>query len=364
MSQELGGDGSASLKGVRPAPAPMTFTGTGAEYFGIWIVNLLLTIVTIGIYSSWAKVRRLQYFYRHTEVAGSTFDFHGDPVRIFIGRLIALGMLIAYNLSVRMHSVMTLVVVGAIAFIMPWLLRNSFRFRLYNSSWRGVRFHFRGSVGSAYRVFLLNGFLTLITAYLLAPFMHQRVKAYQHNNSWLGQTRCSFHARPGEFYLVYSLWLAGLFLFGLLVAVSGIGGMFVAMSQAKAHGGHPNPWVLIKALLIVYGAMIAVAVAIGPIFHALITNLVWRNTRIGEHRIECNIPPFGLVWIGISNLFLTVITLGLYMPWAMVRLTKFQLQAVTLVPASDLQEIVAAEPDDIGAVGEETATAFDFDISL
>jgi uncharacterized membrane protein YjgN (DUF898 family) len=363
MSQEFGG-GSASGEGTNLAPAPVSFTGTGAEYFGIWIVNLLLTIVTLGIYASWAKVRRLQYFYRHTEVAGSTFDFHGNPVKIFIGRLIALAMLIAYDLSVRLHSVMTLVVVGAIAIIMPWLLRNSFRFRLYNSSWRGIRFHFRGAVGSAYQVFLLNGFLTLITLYLLAPFMHQRVKAYQHNNSWLGQTQCSFHARVGEFYKVYLLLFAGLLLFGTLAGLSGIGSTFVAISQAKTRGAPPNPYAVLKLLGILYGALIVAAVSIGPIFHALITNLIWRNTRIGKHRIECNISPLGLVWIGISNLFLTVITLGLYMPWAMVRLTKFQLDAVTLVPASDLQEFVAADPDKISAVGEETATAFDFDISL
>jgi uncharacterized membrane protein YjgN (DUF898 family) len=363
MSQAFG-ESSSLGDGTGLTPAPVTFTGTGAEYFGIWIVNLLLTIVTIGIYSSWAKVRRLQYFYRHTEVAGSTFDFHGDPVKIFIGRLVALAMLIAYNLSVRSHSAMTLLVLGAIAIVMPWLLRNSFRFRLYNSSWRGVRFHFRGSVGSAYRVFLLNGFLTLITLYLLAPFMHQRLKAYQHNNSWLGQTQCSFHARARDFYKVYLVLLAGLLLIGTLVGMSGIGSLFMAIGHAKAGGAPPNPLLVLKVLGILYGALIVAAVSIGPMFHALITNLIWRNTRIGQHRIECNIPPLGLAWIGISNLFLTVITLGLYMPWAMVRLTKFQLSAVTLVPAGDLQQIVSAEPDRISAVGEETATAFDFDISL
>jgi uncharacterized membrane protein YjgN (DUF898 family) len=84
----------------------------------------------------------------------------------------------------------------------------------------------------------------------------------------------------------------------------------------------------------------------------------------GEHRIECNMSPWGLVWIGVSNLALTVVTLGLFIPWAMVRLAKFQLEAVRLVPAGNLQEFVAAEPDKISAVGEETATAFDFDISL
>jgi len=71
-----------------------------------------------------------------------------------------------------------------------------------------------------------------------------------------------------------------------------------------------------------------------------------------------------LVWISVSNFVLVVVTLGLFVPWAMVRLAKFQLESVRLLPASDLQEFVAAEPETLGAVGEEAATAFDFDISL
>src|SRR5271154_6094945 len=86
------------------APEPLHFAGNGAEYFGIWVVTLLLTIVTLGIYSPWAKVRWLQFFYPHTELAGSSFDFHGSPMKILIGRVIALAMLIAYNLSVRLRS--------------------------------------------------------------------------------------------------------------------------------------------------------------------------------------------------------------------------------------------------------------------
>jgi uncharacterized membrane protein YjgN (DUF898 family) len=321
-------------------------------------------IVTLGIYSAWAKVRRLQYFYRHTEVAGSSFDFHGSPTRILIGRLIALGMLIAYNYSVRLQSLLTIVILAAIAFIMPWLLRNSFRFRLYNTSWRGTRFHFRGTVGGAYRVFLLNGFLTLITLYVMAPFTHQRLKAYQHDNSWFGRTRCSFHARPGQFYLIYLLLLATGVAFGLLLAFGGFGSALVSMSQAQKHGGHANPQAVLRFMAFLYGALILMAVSIGPIFHALITNLIWNNTRLGEHRIECNMSPWVLIWITASNFVLVALTLGLFIPWAAVRLTRFQLESVRLLPASDLQEFVAAEPEAIGAVGEEAASAFDFDIAL
>ena len=74
--------------------------------------------------------------------------------------------------------------------------------------------------------------------------------------------------------------------------------------------------------------------------------------------------PLPLIWISASNFVLVVVTLGLFIPWAMVRLAKFQLESVRLLPAGDLQEFAAAEPETIGAVGEEAATAFDFDISL
>lgn len=363
MAEFPGTESAPQPPSARP-PEQLQFTGTGREYFGIWIVNLLLTIVTLGIYSAWAKVRRLHYFYRNTQLAGSSFDFHGSPIRILIGRAIALVMLIAYNLSVRLHSMVTIFILAALAVVMPWLLRNSLRFRLYNTSWRGTRFHFRGTVGAAYRVFLLYGFLALITLYVLAPFTHQRLKAYQHDNTWFGRTRCSFRARAGQFYVIYLLFLAALAVFAIVIGASGIVGVFVAISEAQQHGGHADPRAMLRAVFIVYGALIVMAVSIGPTFHALITNLIWNNTRVGEHRIECNISPFTLIWLTLSNLVLVVLTLGLFIPWAQVRLARYQLESVRLLPASDLQEFVAAEPETLGAVGEEAATAFDFDIAL
>jgi uncharacterized membrane protein YjgN (DUF898 family) len=247
---------------------------------------------------------------------------------------------------------------------MPWLIRNSFRFRLYNTSWRGTRFHFRGAVGGAYRVFLLNGFLTLITLYIMAPFMHQRLKAYQHNNSWFGRTQCSFHAGAGQFYLIYLIVLAAMIAVGVAIGVSGIGGALTALSHAQKQGGRVDPNAMLRALAVLYGTLILIGVSIGPIVHALITNLIWNNTRLGEHRIECRISPLRLAWITLSNFVLVILTLGLFIPWASVRLAKLQLESVRLLPAGDLQEFVAAEPEKLGAVGEEAATAFDFDISL
>src|SRR3954467_9010978 len=80
-------------------PQRFEFTGTGSEYFRIWVVNLLLTIATLGVYSAWAKVRRQQYFYRNTRVGGAIFDYHGEPKAILKGRLLALFLVAAYKIS-------------------------------------------------------------------------------------------------------------------------------------------------------------------------------------------------------------------------------------------------------------------------
>ena len=345
-------------------PLPLRFTGSGAEYFGIWIVNLLLTILTLGIYSAWAKVRRITYFYRHTELAGSSFDFHGTPTKILLGRVIALAMLLVYNYCVRVRSPWTLLVLGLFAVALPCLVRNSFRFRLYNTSWRGTRFHFRGSVAGSYRVFLLNGFLALITFYLLWPFAHQRFKAYQHGNSFFGRSRFSFHASAGSFYMIYLTLLAAIVAFVVVMGLAGVGGALMALGKLSRQGGHVDPRSIISSIIYLYGALILFGMLIGPLFHALLTNLIWSNTRLEEHRLECRLSPWMLMWIGVSNFVLVVLTLGLYMPWASVRFAKYQVESMRLLPVSDLQEFVDAEPQKVGAIGEEAVSAFDFDIAL
>src|SRR4249919_4111096 len=77
------------------------FSGQTGEYFGIWFVNLLLSIVTFGIYSAWAKVRTQRYFYANTSLAGASFEYLASPVAILKGRLIAYAFVIALGLSAR-----------------------------------------------------------------------------------------------------------------------------------------------------------------------------------------------------------------------------------------------------------------------
>src|SRR6201999_2719741 len=107
---------------------------------------------------------------------------------------------------------------------------------------------------------------------------------------------------------------------------------------------------------ILYGALILISVIIGPVIHALLTNLIWSNTRLGEHRIECHMSPLAMMWVTVSNLVLVVCTFGLFIPWAMVRMTRLHVESISITPAGDLQEFADTPAEDVGAVGAETAT--------
>ena len=63
-----------------------TFTGSAPEYFRVWIVNVALSIVTLGIYSAWAKVRNKQYFYGNTHLDDVSFRYLADPKQILKGK--------------------------------------------------------------------------------------------------------------------------------------------------------------------------------------------------------------------------------------------------------------------------------------
>ena len=157
------------------------FTGEGGEYFKIWAVNLALTIVTLGIFSAWAKVRRLRYFYANTSLTGSTFDFHGAPAAILRGRIIALVILIGYTQAPKISLTLYGVVAVFILTIFPWLYWRSLRFRMGNTSFRGARFNFTGDLGTAYQILLPPAALFLsvnIIVAIVTPSVSNKTDAF------------------------------------------------------------------------------------------------------------------------------------------------------------------------------------------
>jgi uncharacterized membrane protein YjgN (DUF898 family) len=345
-------------------PSPFEFTGKGGEYFRIWIVNLALTIITLGIYSAWAKVRRLQYFYRNTSLLGNGFDYHGDPVAILKGRLIGIGLFVIYNVAASFSIALGIAVFIVLIAALPWLLQRSICFKLHNSSYRGLRFRFNGGTGDAYKVFLGWPLLGYLTLGLLFPFAHQRIKAYQHGNSAYGTAPFRFSADIGPFYMVY-LKLIGMVIIPviLLAVVTGALGIFSGMGGAgKDPAQMGKTMAAMGAVFLIF--YLAIFLVIGPWFAARMQNLVWNHTALGAHQFQSQVRARDLLQIYVTNFILIVCTLGLYKPFADIRLAHYRLTHMAVQTEGNLDEFFAQEQLAVNALGEETANVFDVDISF
>lgn len=370
-------------------PQRFMFTGTGSEYFRIWVVNLLLTLATLGIYSAWAKVRRLQYFYRNTRVAGAVFDYHGQPKTILKGRILALVLVVAYKISFDISATVGLVVASILVGVMPWLLARSFRFKLANSSYRGLSFRFRGTVGQAYRMLILfpvmlfviglfvwslvtsfaahpsAGVIILILVLVIVPLSatlplaHYLLKRYQHDNADFGQAPFFFYGRMTGFFKIYGKSVGFLFL-GSVPA--GIFGMITAAVfkrlQETSFG-----WLF--GLLYGVASAYAFYLLVRAYLESRVQNYVWNNTELSDCKFESTVRARKLVWIHASNLVMITLTLGLYKPFAAVRLMKYRVENMTLITAGHLDEFFSDQSSDkAGALGQEAGDLFDIDIAL
>jgi uncharacterized membrane protein YjgN (DUF898 family) len=378
------------ISGTDHEPQRLKFTGTGSEYFRIWVVNMLLTLLTFGVYSAWAKVRRLQYFYRNTRLAGAVFDYHGNPKAILKGRILALVLVIAYKISLDISPLAAIGVALVLAAIMPWLLARAFRFKLANSSYRGIRFRFKGTVGEAYRNLILLPVILVITGLftwsiftsfshrqekymmlLLAalaplavmaacvPFAHYLLKRYQHNNAYFGRAPFFFHARTREFFKIYGKAVGFFFLGSISAGIFAfLTGKLFEMLMSTMFG-----WLfgLLYGVLYAYASYLFVR----PYLESRIQNLVWNHTELGDHCFQSTVSARQLLWIHASNLVLIMLTLGLYKPFAAIRVAKCRIEGMVLLPSSSLEEFsFDRSVDRAGAIGQEAGDLFDIDIAL
>ena len=161
---------------------PFEFEGSATEYFRIWIVNIILTILTIGIYSAWATVRNKRYFYVNTRLGDDPFDYLADPKRLLYGYLILVGFLACYNYLPTINPLLSLpvLVVGIIGF--PWVIYKSRRFFCRNSAFRNVRYRFTGTLGEAYASYLGIPLLVPFTLGLAQPYVFFRQKETNSGN--------------------------------------------------------------------------------------------------------------------------------------------------------------------------------------
>jgi uncharacterized membrane protein YjgN (DUF898 family) len=345
------------------------FTGKAGEYFGIWIVNVLLTIVTLGIYSAWAKVRRQRYFYGNTMLAGASFEYHARPAQILIGRIIVLAMLAAYNLTAYFLPIVSGIIGVAFLFAIPWFVMRGLRFRARVTSYRNVRFDFAGGYGGAFLAYLLGGLLTWGSLGLLAPIASQWMWRYTLGNLRYGDRPIECDPRLeklyGQFVMPAAVFLGGL----VFIVVLGVATFVIASGAGFDFANRlPSDFAVVGIIAAVYAALapfFVLYVLVGLLYAAGTRNVALNETVIdGRHVLASKVGRWRFAWIAISNFFATVLTLGLLRPWAAVRMARYLDSATALYSAGPLDEYLSTVKDTTGVVGAEYMDIEGFDFGF
>lgn len=352
---------SGTQDAVEGGIVPFEFRGEGGEFFRIWIVNVVLSILTLGIYSAWAKVRTQRYFYGNTRLAGSSFEYLADPVRILKGRLIAFGLLVLYMVSDQFSPLFGILAFIALMLLMPWIVHSSLRFRNHNSAWRGVRFGFDGSLGDAYRNWLLWPIAGALSLGLLMPWVFRKQIAYAIEGSRFGDTRFGFDGGVKRIYLIFGACLGVLLL--CVVAAGFVLGLVTPAVVSASAGSEPGMLGLVLAVIGMVPPLIGYFLAFA-LFVAWMTNYRFNGSRLGMHRFEADYRFGSYTRLVLVNTLGMVFTLGLFYPWAKVRSARYAAEHTRVIADGSLDEFAASQDQDVNATGGEMGELFDIGIGF
>ncbi len=340
-------DITASAVAVEQTPAPKTvvipfaFHGSGREYFKIWLVNIILTILTLGIYSAWAKVRHKKYIYGSVRLNGAGFEYLADPVKILKGRMIAGVFLVLYstlsNLFPQIGFIFSLVLFPAV----PWIVVRALAFNARNSALRNIRFGFSGRVKDAAKTFVLWPILVPLTLGILAPYAYYRQRKFIVENSSYGTTRFAFTATARDYYRLFLSASVPLVIGVCLVAAV----IFFI------------PPLAVPAALALYLYLFA-------LYSVKTTNLQFNSSQLAAHRFKANLRIKEYLALVVTNSLATALTLGLFYPWAKIRTLRYKFSRLSLITSGDIDTFIAGEQKQVGSVGEEMSDFFDIDIGL
>ncbi|WP_076541908.1 YjgN family protein [Shewanella sp. UCD-KL21] len=385
---------------------PFKFHGIGSEFFGIWIVNILLTIVTLGIYSAWAKVRTNNYFYGNTELGGDRFEYLAKLMQILIGRIIAVVLLMTWSI---LSGIMPLVAIALGVLLMlaiPFLAVRNARFDARMTRFRNVRFDFAGSYSGAYINLLIKplaaylvifagafgfGFAgklisddpvvmgVAITAgvvffFIAAIYCYGWVSAsvaqYLVNGYRYGDKAFAATLEIRE-YVKIAVTALGLF-FGVSFAFSlvafGLGfmGSIVELIQSGAsEEALQNNAAMMGIIFAGYFGMFIVSMLIAAYVQVRVRNYVFGQTKLNDDlQVASTMKTPSYLFLVATNLLIIMFTFGLGKAWADVRMAKY-LADVTAIEG-DLAQFSAQDhnQESSAAIADEVADAFDINIGI
>ena len=393
---------------------PLEFTGSGGEYFRVWIVNVLLSIITLGIYTPWARRRTAQYFYSHTLVAGSPLEFTAQQRKMVMGFVLLMLITLAYNIAANTGqdtAVGLFLLAGAV--LAPFIWGSAMRFRLGATRWRGLRLQFTASWKEVYLaswpVFALAlvWFGVFYGLQVLSPELADALQEaeeetrrklptftpamaallvlglvltvlcfirLEYNYKSLLVLKAQVGSEKGRWKPVYmdfvKIWLATVLVFivcvvSLSVLISVLAGGSVALVAGL--GKRLGFWMFVIIIAAIVGGIFLMFLASAPARayrEARMFQLMWNNIGVSHvARFKCQLASGSYVWLRIRNMFLTLITLGFYRPFARVSEYRMKCESVTLHVKGGVEQVTGAMVrQQQGGLGDALADAAGLDL--
>ncbi|MFT5708373.1 MAG: uncharacterized membrane protein YjgN (DUF898 family) [Oceanospirillaceae bacterium] len=334
------------------------FSGKSSEFFPIWIVNVLLSIITLGIYSAWATVRTKSYFYGNTKIDGHVFSYLAKPLQILRGRILAIILVVVYSLLTQYYPVLGLILAILLFILTPWIIVQSLRFNNRMISYRNVRFDFRGSYGDAFIHFLLLPIVAVLTAYLAMPWVMKKINQYVLSNTTYGETALVTKIKTGQFYKTYLLIL--LVIIGFIGATFGIIALLGSSVNPQFLASLPSSTMLLIGVF--YMSFFALIRAIALV---QIRNHIFNNSEFDRlARFNSTLEIKGYTILEITNLLALVCTLGFAFPWVAIRSTRYLAKHVQVEINLAAAHAIDTKSAQDSAFGTEAAEAFDMGVSV
>lgn len=304
----------------------LQFKGSGFELFKIYIINILLTAVTFGVYSFWARVKVTRFIFQNTHFAGHQFDYHATGKEKFLGFLkgavlITIFGVIFYIVQIALRKMFgigmgTILSWGffycSIMAIVPLLIIGSYRFLLSRTSYRSLRFRFTGDVKTIYKELVLGLFLSVVTFGFYYPTFLVKFEKFMVNHSYFGSEHFQFDAKPRELLMIY--------LKGIILTIITLG------------------------LYLFW-------------FRAALTRFYFNHTKFQNKQLSCNLTGGDLFGAVLFSLVVTIFTAGLGMPWAVVKTMSVFLNSIAYEGEIDFSAIQAGYDEKASALADGVSEA-------
>jgi uncharacterized membrane protein YjgN (DUF898 family) len=342
------------------------FTGTWREYLPIAATNVLLTIVTLGVYRFWATARQRRYLWSRTEVIGDRLEWSGTGKEMFIGFLLVMVILVPFFLFIQFlfpamvargkegaaAGIVGLFYIGLI-YLGGFARFRALRYRLSRSWWRGIR---GGSNDPGWNYggeYLGRVALALMTFWIVWPWAATRLWNGRWNQMSFGQlqfrTDLDAEGLKRRWAAVYLVPMAALMVAGILAAIIGLG--------AAAAGGEPSP-----TLFAIIGGIFVLFYLVIPLmtlhWYAKFYRKAAESLSLGNLEFGFDATTWDWLKLFLGNVALAIVTLGFGLAYWGYRNWAFMVRHLHLygnINVSDLAQSTTSAPTE----AEGFADAFD-----